>query len=101
MKFKALVYQHVVETYATELSDKDAQKFLDDCSLIHESGEKVTLDELHKVYLGTMKNFLVRGCGDISGDLYTLANDWMTEKVIHNEMPEREIEDSNSLVTSL
>ena len=101
MKFKVLVYQHVVETYATELSDEDAQKFLDGCSLTHESGEKVTLDELHKVYLGTMGNFLVRGCGGISGNLYTLANNWMTKKVIHDETPEREIEDSNSSVTTL
>jgi hypothetical protein len=105
MKIKALVYQHIVETYEAELSEKDVQEFLDSCSLVHnsgvDSGKLVTSEEVQKVFLGKMQNFLVTDSCGKSIDLYTTIIDWATNKTITCEKPDREIEDSDSSVTMI
>ena len=105
MKIKALVHQNIVETYVAELSDEEIQKLLDECSLARDSGTNagklITLDEVHKVFLGTMQNFLVTNSCGKTADLYTVVSEWAVEKAKSDKNPDKEIEDFDSSATMI
>ena len=103
MNFKARVYKRIIETRCAEASDADVQLFLDDCSLAHESGAEagklVSLDEVHKIFLGTMQNFLTTNCRGEKSDLYTTITDWMQSKADQSKPDDSEVESSDYSVT--